>query len=202
MREARCTLSRCKEGDMGTGAEVLKDAKERMGITVRKIAEELSHIRAGRASVGLVDHVMVEAYEDRMPLRNIANITTPDATTILIVPYDKSVIKSIEKTLSGQELGLNPVSDGNVVRISIPPLTEDRRKEILKVVSKVVEDGKVALRNIRRDANDALKKIEKAKEMGEDEIRHLSSDVDKLLDGKSAELDDYLWKKEKEILEG
>jgi ribosome recycling factor len=187
---------------MEKGQAILSDAKERMGITVRKIAEELSHIRAGRASVGLVDHVMVDAYEDRMPMRNIANITTPDATTILIVPYDKSVIKSIEKTLSGQDLGLNPVSDGSVIRISIPPLTEDRRKEILKVVSKVVEDGKVALRNIRRDANEALKKAEKAKEMGEDESRHLSGDVDKALEAKATEIDGYFRKKEKEILEG
>ncbi len=187
---------------METGREALNSAKDKMTITVRKIAEELSHIRAGRASVGLVDHVMVDAYEDRMPLRNIANITTPDASTILIVPYDKSSIKSIEKTLSGQELGLNPVSDGNVVRISIPPLTEERRKEILKVVNKVVEDGKVALRNIRRECNESLKKLEKNKEMGEDDLRHLSGDVDKLLDGKMKEIEDFFNKKEKEILEG
>lgn len=187
---------------METGRDVINGAKDKMTITVRKIAEELSHIRAGRASVGLVDHVMVEAYEDRMPLRNIANITTPDASTILIVPYDKSSIKSIEKTLSGQELGLNPVSDGNVIRISIPPLTEERRKEILKVVNKVVEDGKIALRNIRRECNESLKKLEKNKGMGEDELHRTSAEVDKLVEGKIGEIEDILYKKEKEILEG
>lgn len=187
---------------METGHETLNAAKEKMNITVRKIAEELSHIRAGRASVGLVDHVMVEAYEDRMPLRSIANITTPDASTILIVPYDKSVIKSIEKTLSGQELGLNPISDGNVIRINIPPLTEERRKDIMKVVNKVVEGGKVALRNIRRDCNDALKKLEKNKQIGEDDLRHLIGEVDKAIDAKIRELEVFLSKKEKEVLEG
>lgn len=187
---------------METGRDVINGAKDKMAITVRKIAEELSHIRAGRASVGLVDHVLVEAYEDRMPLRNIANITTPDASTILIVPYDKSAIKSIEKTLSGQELGLNPVSDGNVIRISIPPLTEERRKEIFKVVNKVVEEGKIALRNIRRECNESLKKLEKNKGMGEDELHRASAEVDKMVEGKIGEIEDILYKKEKEILEG
>ncbi len=152
--------------------------------------------------MGLVDHVIVEVYEDRMPLRNIANITTPDATTILIMPYDKNTAKSIEKCLSSQELGLNPLSDGTVIRINIPPLTEDRRKEILKVASKVAEEGRVALRNVRRDANEALRKLEKSKELGKDEYHYFADEVDKILERVVAELDGVLKKKEKDIMEG
>jgi len=186
---------------MEKGQEILNDAKERMSVTVRRFTEELSHIRAGRASVGLVDHVTVEVYEDRMPLRNLANITTPDATTILIVPYDKGTVKNIEKALSSQELGLNPSSDGNVVRINIPALTEDRRRDVLKVVQKVAEEGRVALRNIRRDANDSLKKLEKAKDLGKDEYHYFVDEVGKVLDEKVSELEELLSSKEKEIME-
>jgi len=187
---------------MEKGQEVLKDAKERMKVSLGKVAEELSHIRAGRASVGLVDHIPVEAYDSRMPLRNIANITTPDATTILIAPYDKTALKNIEKALSSQEVGLNPNSDGSVIRINIPPLTEERRKEIIKVASKVAEDGRVALRNIRRDAIDALKKLEKNKDLGEDEFHHFADEVTSVLDEMVEELDKAFKKKEAEILEG
>lgn len=187
---------------MEKGQEVLKDAKERMKVSLGKVAEELSHIRAGRASVGLVDHILVEAYGSRMPLRNIANITTPDATTILIAPYDKTVIKHMEKALSTQEAGLNPNSDGSVIRINIPPLTEERRKEIIKVVSKVAEEGRVALRNIRRDCIDSLKKLEKNKALGEDEFHHFADEVTKALDSAVEELDSAFKKKETEILEG
>jgi len=186
---------------MEKGQEILDDAKERMGVTVRRFVEELSHIRAGRASVGLVDHVLIEVYEDRMPLRNIANITTPDAATILIVPYDKGTVKNIEKALSSQELGLNPASDGNVVRINIPALTEERRRDVLKVVQKVAEEGRVALRNIRRDANDSLKKLEKDKELGKDEYHYFMDEVSKVLDEKIGELEELMGSKEKEIME-
>jgi len=187
---------------MEKGHEILKETGEKMAASVRRFAEELSHLRAGRASVALVDHVIVEAYEDRMPLRNIANITTPDATTILILPYDKSVLKSIEKALSSQEMGLNPVSDGNVVRINIPPLTEERRKEVLKVANKVAEDGRVALRNLRREAIEALRKLQRGKELGEDEYHYFAEEIDKVLEKRVEELEEMRAKKEREILEG
>ena len=181
------------------------------GVASRRRAERM--IDAGRVRVNgqpprigdsvdpEVDHVTVDVYEDRMPLRNLANITTPDATTILIVPYDKGTVKNIEKALSSQELGLNPSSDGNVVRINIPALTEDRRRDVLKVVQKVAEEGRVALRNIRRDANDSLKKLEKAKDLGKDEYHYFVDEVGKVLDEKVSELEELLSSKEKEIME-
>ena len=187
---------------MEKGKQAIDRIREQMEVSVKRFRENLTHIRAGRASVGLVDHILIEAYDDRMPLRQIANITTPDATTILITPYDRGTIKSIEKGLSASELGLSPLSDGNVIRISIPPLTEERRKEIMKVAAKAGEEGRVALRNLRRDCKEELKQLENAKELGEDEYHHFVGELDKVLERCAEKVDEILAQKEREIMEG
>jgi len=181
---------------------ILAEAEEKMDVSLARIEEELAKIRAGRASVALVDHIIIEAYDDKMPLRQLANITTPDANTIKITPYDKNIIKNIEKGIASSELGLNPINDGNVIRINIPPLTEERRREVLKVASKVAEDGRVALRNIRREAKDALRKLESGKEIGKDEYHFLLDELEKLLQKRMEKVDELYKKKDEEILLG
>lgn len=187
---------------MEKGQEVLERIRKQMEASLVHFRENLMHLRAGRASVGLVDHIQIEAYEDRMPLRQIANITTPDASTILITPYDRGTIKNIEKGLSASDLGLSSISDGNVIRINIPPLTEERRKEILKVAAKTAEEGRVALRGLRREAKDELKKLEAAREFGEDEYHYFVAELDKALEEFTERVSQILAEKEREIMEG
>lgn len=187
---------------MEKGKEVLDRMREQMEASLRHFRESLTHLRAGRASVGLVDHILIEAYDDRMPLRQIANITTPDATTILITPYDRGTIKSIEKGLSASDLGLSPLSDGHVIRINIPALTEERRKEILKVAAKAGEEGRVALRNLRREGKEELKKLQEAKEFGEDEYHYFVDELDKILEEYTEKANQILAEKEHEIMQG
>jgi ribosome recycling factor len=172
-----------------------------MSQSLDAVKRELSHLRAGRASTGLVEHIKVEAYGSEMPLNQLATITTPDATTILISPYDKSMVNAIDKAINLSDLGLMPQSDGSLVRLNVPPLTEERRQELLKVVRKYGEDGRVALRNIRRDTNDQVKKLEKSKELSEDEMHHYLEQVDKILEKKLADLDQHLEAKEREIVD-
>jgi len=179
---------------------ILNEAVEKMDKAILKISEELARIRAGRASVGLVDHIQIEVYEDKIPLRQIANITTPDGTTIQITPYDKSTLKQIERGIAESQIGLTPVNDGNVIRITVPPLTEERRREVLKIAAKCAEDGRVALRNVRRDAKESLKKLVTAKEIGEDEYHFLLEELEKELDKKMEKVDELLKKKEDEIM--
>jgi len=181
--------------------ELLTDAEHRMGQSLDAVKRELSHLRAGRASSALVEHIKVEAYGSEMPLNQLATITTPDAATILISPYDKSQANAIEKAINLSDLGLMPQSDGSLIRLNVPPLTEERRQELLKVVKKYGEDGRVALRNIRRDTNDQVKKLEKGKELSEDEMHHYLEQVDKILEKKLADLEQHLDAKEREILE-
>jgi len=172
-----------------------------MSQSLDAVKRDLSHLRAGRASTGLVEHIKVEAYGSEMPLNQLATITTPDATTILISPYDKSMVNAIDKAINLSDLGLMPQSDGSLVRLNVPPLTEERRQELLKVVRKYGEDGRVALRNIRRDTNDQVKKLEKSKELSEDEMHHYLEQVDKILEKKLADLDQHLEAKEREIVD-
>lgn len=186
---------------MSNVKELLTDAEHRMGQSLDAVKRELSHLRAGRASSALVEHIRVEAYGSEMPLNQLATITTPDATTILISPYDKSQANAIEKAINLSDLGLMPQSDGSLIRLNVPPLTEERRQELLKVVKKYGEDGRVALRNIRRDTNDQVKKLEKNKELSEDEMHHNLEQVDKILEKKLADLEQHLSAKEREILE-
>ncbi len=186
---------------MASVDDILADAERRMGQGLDALKRELSHLRAGRANPSLVEHIKVEAYGAEMPLNQLATISTPDAATILISPFDKSITSAVEKAINLSDLGLMPTSDGSLVRLSVPPLTEERRNELLKVVRKQGEDGRVALRNVRRDANDQIKKLEKNKELSEDEMHHHLEQVDKMLERLLAELDKLLAAKEQEITE-
>jgi ribosome recycling factor len=184
---------------MEKAQELIQDAEYRMSQSVEALSRELMHLRAGRANAGLVDHIRVEAYGEQMPLNQIATVSAPDATMIMISPFDKSLVSAVEKAINTSDLGLMPQSDGSLIRINIPPLTDDRRKELVKAVHKHGEESRVALRNIRRDANDHLKKLEKAKEMSEDQFHDFLANVDKLLETKLEELEQLISSKEKDI---
>lgn len=168
---------------------------------VQAYGRELATVRAGRANASLLDKVTVDYYGAQTPLNQIASITVPEARMLIITPYDKTAIGDIEKAIQKSDLGITPTSDGNVIRIAIPALTEERRKELVKVVRKYSEEAKVAVRNVRRDANDELKKLEKNGEITEDELRSSTEDVQKLTDEYVAKIDDVTKDKEKEIME-
>nr|WP_175580602.1 MULTISPECIES: ribosome recycling factor [Bacillus] len=168
---------------------------------VQAYGRELATVRAGRANASLLDKVTVDYYGAQTPLNQIASITVPEARMLIITPYDKTAIGDIEKAIQKSDLGITPTSDGNVIRIAIPALTEERRKELVKVVRKYSEEAKVAVRNVRRDANDELKKLEKNGEITEDELRSSTEDVQKLTDEYVAKIDEVTKDKEKEIME-
>lgn len=179
---------------------LLKDIEKRMKQAVNVVREELSHVRTGRASPALVENIPVDYYGSTVELKQIASITAPDAKTLLIQPWDKSVIGAIEKAIWKSELGFNPVVDSTVIRITMPPLTEERRKEIAKMAKKIVEEGKIAIRNLRREANDEIKKMTKEGKISEDDEKATQAEVQKLTDEHINELDGVWEKKEKEIM--
>jgi len=181
--------------------EIIADCDLRMKRTVEVLRQELTHIRTGKASAGLVEPIRVEAYGGEMPLSQMANVSTPDARTILIQPWDKSTLKDIEKAIQKSDLGLNPGNDGQQIRLTLPPLTEERRKELVKVVKKYTEDAKTAVRNVRRDANEHIKKVEKSHQISEDQSHDAQDQVQKLTDKHIKELDHLLELKEKEVME-
>lgn len=181
--------------------QILSQAKEKMEKALSAFKRELASVRAGRANASLLDKVQVDYYGVSTPVNQLASITTPEARLLVIQPYDKSSIGEIEKAILKSDLGLTPTSDGSVIRIAIPPLTEERRRELTKVVRKYSEDAKVAVRNIRRDANDELKKLEKSGEITEDELRGYQDDVQKLTDEYIGKIDATTKEKEKEIME-
>jgi len=181
--------------------DVIGLAKEKMEKALQAYKRELVSIRAGRANASLLDKVTVEYYGVPTPVNQLASINIPEARLIVIQPYDKSIVSDVEKAIQKSDLGLNPTSDGSVIRIVIPPLTEERRRELAKVVKKMAEDARVAIRNIRRDANDELKKLEKNGEITEDEHRRLSEEVQNLTDSHIAKVDQATKEKEKEIME-
>lgn len=181
--------------------EVLQDAEERMQKTVEVLRKEFQSLRAGRANPAILDKVMVDYYGVPTPINQMANVTAPEARLLVIQPWDKSVTPNIEKAILKSDLGLNPNSDGNVIRIAIPQLTQERRKELVKVIKKKTEEAKVGIRNIRRDANEDLKALEKEKEISEDEEKKGQDDVQKLTDKYIADVDKVLDNKEKEIME-
>lgn len=182
-------------------AEILKDTEQRMSKAIDALTRELAKLRAGRANPSLLDRITVEYYGADTPLNQLATISVPEARLLLIQPFDKSSIANIERAIQMSDLGLTPSNDGVVIRISIPPLTEERRKDLVKLVKKAGEEAKVAIRNIRRDANDELKKLQKDGEMTEDELRRSTDDVQKLTDKTIVKVDDVAEKKEKEIME-
>ena len=169
--------------------------------TIAVLKEELNTVRAGRANAALLDKVTVEYYGTPSPLRNIANITVPDPRTLLITPFDPKSISGIEKAINMSNIGINPSNDGKIIRLVMPQVTEERRKELTKTVKKMGEDAKVAIRNVRRHANDELKKLEKAHEITEDELKKALDDVQKSTDKTIKEIDDIVAAKDKEIME-
>lgn len=180
--------------------ELLKKEEARMDKTIEALKHEFASVRTGRANTSLLDGVMVDYYGSPTPVNQVANVSAPDPRMILIAPWDKSMIGAIEKAILTSDLGLNPNNDGASIRLAIPQLTEERRKELVKVVSKKAEDAKVAIRNIRRDANDVLKKEEKAKTITEDVVKDGQEQIQKLTDKKIKAIDDLRAIKEKDVM--
>jgi ribosome recycling factor len=181
--------------------EIKKDAKTRMGKSIESLKLELSKIRTGRANVSLLDHVMVDYYGSQVPINQASSITVDDARTLAISPYEKSMVPALEKAILNSDMGLNPVTNGDLIRVPLPALTEDRRKDLVKIVRQEVEQGRVAIRNIRRDANADLKDLVKEKEISEDEERSALDAIQKLTDNSIKSMDDILASKEKELME-
>jgi ribosome recycling factor len=181
--------------------EILADCDLRMNKSVETLRHELLHIRTGKASIGLIEPIRVEAYGSEMPVSQLATVATPDAKTITIQPWDKAMLGAIDKAIQKSDLGLHPMSDGTMIRLAVPPLTEERRKELVKLVHKLVEEAKVALRNIRRDANEHLKKLEKSHEISEDESHKAQDKTQELTDKHVKDMDHLFDLKQKEIME-
>jgi ribosome recycling factor len=181
--------------------QVVSATKDRMLKAIQSYSRELASIRAGRASASLLDRITIDYYGAPTPVNQMAGISTPEARLLVIQPYDKSILGDIEKAILKSDLGLNPSNDGQVIRLAIPQLTEERRKELVKLVKKESEEAKVAIRNIRRDGNDYLKKLEKNGEITEDQLRGYSDDIQKLTDEHISKIDQITKDKEKEILE-
>jgi ribosome recycling factor len=178
---------------------MLADLKDRLQKSVEATQKSFNTIRTGRANSALLDRITVDYYGTETPLKSLANVSTPDATTITIQPYDKSSMGQIEKAISMSDLGLTPNNDGQVIRLNIPPLTSDRRQELVKLAGKLAEEGKVALRNIRRDAIDTVRKQEKNHEISEDEAKDLQDEIQKAIDQYTKKIEDLLAVKEKDI---
>ena len=180
--------------------ELMDTLDEKMNKTLDLFSRDLNGLRTGRASVNILDPVIVEAYGDKLPLSQLATISTPEATTIQVQPWDQSMIKKIEKSISEANLGLNTNADGNIIRINVPPLSEERRKDLVKLAHKYGENSKVTIRNIRRDGMDQLKKKEKANDLSQDQ-QHIHADkIQQLTDDFIKKIDIKLKKKESEIM--
>ncbi len=180
---------------------VLKDCDKKMDKAILNLEKEFSRLRTGRASTGLVEGVTVDYYGTLTPLNQLASISIPDSRTISIQPWDRNAFSSVEKAIMKSDLGLNPVNDGKVIRINIPPLTEERRRDLVKIAKKYAEDAKIAIRNIRRDANDVIKKMKNNKELNEDEMHKGQDEVQTITDSYVEKSDQVLEIKEKEIME-
>lgn len=180
---------------------LLKDAKIRMDKSVEAFRNEISKIRTGKATTALLDGIKVDYYGTLTPLNQVANVSVLDVHTISITPWDKSMVQIIDKAILASDLGLNPISDGTNLKIPIPPLTEERRKEYVKIVKKFGEDAKIALRNVRRDTNDHLKRVEKNKELTEDQLKEAEKETQRLTDEHISKIDEMIKHKEKEIME-
>ena len=181
--------------------EILDDARSRMGKSVEAMRMELSRIRTGRAHPSILDHVTVEYYGSEVPLSQVANVSVEDARTLSIVPWERPMVGVIEKAIINSDLGLNPNSAGTVIRVPLPPLTEERRRDLVRVVRQEAENGRVAIRNIRRDAISDFKDLLKEKEASEDEVRKAETDAQKITDTFVAKIDEVLQEKEQELME-
>jgi ribosome recycling factor len=181
--------------------KVMKDAKARMDKSIEALRSELSKIRSGKATTALLDGIKVDYYGTVTPINQVGNLTVLDAHTLSFTPWDKSMVMPVDKAILEANIGLNPISDGTNLKIPIPPLNEERRKELVKLIKKFGEETKVAVRNIRRDANEHLKRENKEKKISEDELKDAEEKVQKLTDSHIQLVDDVLKHKEKEILE-
>lgn len=181
--------------------EIIRQTEEKMHKAIEVVRQEFIKIRTGKATTALLDGIKVDYYGSPMPLNQVANVTVHDVHTISIMPWDKNMVSPIEKAILAANIGLNPVGDGTGIRVPIPPLNEERRKELVKLVKKFAEDGKVAVRNIRRDSIEHLKKSEKADHFSEDERKRAEADVQKMTDKYIKEIDNLVGIKEKEIME-
>lgn len=180
--------------------QIISECEEQMNKRIKSLEGELSKVRTGRASISVLDRVRVDYYGAPTPINQVATLTTPDARTIMVAPFEKNLIGEIEKAIFKADLGLSPTNDGNVIRIPIPQLTEDRRKDIVKSIKKMGEDAKISIRKDRRDANEDVKKKEKAKEISEDESKKVQQDIQKLTDRFAKVIDDKIAAKEKEVM--
>ncbi len=181
-------------------AEIQAESSKKMNQTLEMLKHELAAVRTGRASADILNPVMVDYYGTPTPLNQLANLNAPDAQLITVTPFDKSVIKDVEKAILSSDLGLNPSSDGNIIRVPIPVLTEERRKELAKHVKKMGEDGKVAIRNVRRDANEKLKAREKNKEISQDEEKTAHQKIQSVTDDHINSIDELVKSKEQELM--
>ncbi len=181
--------------------DLLSDAKDRMNKTVESTGGEFATVRTGRATPHLLDRIVVDYYGANTPLNQLANVAASEARLLTVTPYDKGALGLIEKAIQESDVGLTPSNDGNVIRLQIPDLTEERRREMVKVVHGVAEDGRVAIRNVRRDVMADMRELKKEGEVGEDDERRGEEDLQKLTDGAIAEIDSLLKGKEEEILE-
>lgn len=181
--------------------DIVKETAAHMDKSVSALLHEFSTVRTGRASANLFDKIRVEAYGSQMPLNQVANVKIPEPQTAVIEPWDKSVMSAIEKAIQASDLGLNPSNDGQVIRVPFPPLNEERRKEFVKLCKGYAEEARVAIRNIRRDANHKLEALSKDGEVSEDDVRRAEVEVQKVTDGHIKEIDEALKRKEAEIME-
>ena len=186
---------------MATIEELKEQATGKMAKSLEMLKEDLAGLRAGRATPALLDKIMVDYYGNPTPVKQVANISVPEPRMIVIQPWEKTMIKKIKKTIMKSDLGLNPNSDGSVIRLNMPQLTEARPKDLVTVVHKKVEESRVIIRNIRRDTNDIFKKMEKSKEITEDITKKAMEDIQKLTDKYIKNIDDVLAHKEKEVME-
>ena len=180
---------------------IKKDAEERMEKALSSLEREFARLRTGRATPALVDNIKVDYYGTPTPINQLASIAVPDSRSLTIQPWDRGAFPLVEKAIMKSDLGLTPINDGKLIRINIPALTEERRKALVKVARKYTEEAKVAIRNIRRDANDSLKKLEKEKSASEDDIKKATETVQKVTDAQIAKADQKYLAKEKEIME-
>jgi len=181
--------------------ELKRKTTDRMARAIEALKKEFGSIRTGRASLSLLDEIKVNYYETLTPLQQLASLSIPESRQIAIQPWDPKVISEIEKAILKSDLGLTPMNDGKIIRINIPPLTEERRKQLVKTVKKKAEEAKVAIRNIRRDVNEELKKLEKDKHISEDVVKKSQDEIQKVTDSYIAKVDEVLANKEKEIME-
>ena len=181
--------------------DIKKDASTRMGKSIDALKDEFSRLRTGRANTSLLDHIKVNYYGSDMPLNQVANVSVQDSRTLLVTPWEKNMVQAIEKAIMSSDLGLNPTTAGTAIRIPLPPLTEERRKDMIRVVRQEAEGARVAIRNIRRDANSDVKSLLKEKEISEDDDRRAQDEIQKITDKFVAEVDKLCADKEKDLME-